>query len=299
MSIGNEIVNLAKTVKIGGILVFFQSYDFLLTCHDLWLNSNIFDELKKSIIFDLSKNYKNIEKKIKKAKDKKNLLLFTVYRGKSSEGINFKDDAARMVICIGIPFPNLSDIKVRLKKDFLDERNEKYNTGYKSEDWYREEAYVAINQSLGRLIRSKDDYGIMICFGKEFQRNSLFSEWIKPNEQSIRMNEDNKEYYKYLEDFLSDLRIKYKSDEAQDINDIKNSENKNYNESDDEDKEEQDSLEEINLKYLEDERVYDEEQLNENEKTIITEIKEEEEEDFIDENSNLNILGHKSNRYHD
>ena len=88
MSIGNESVNLAKTVKIGGILVFFQSYDFLLTCHDLWLNSNIFDELKKSIIFDLSKNYKNIEKKIKKAKDKKNLLLFTVYRGKSSEGIN-------------------------------------------------------------------------------------------------------------------------------------------------------------------------------------------------------------------
>jgi len=141
----------------------------------------------------------------------------------------------------------------------------------------------------------------MICFGKEFQRNSLFSEWIKPNEQTIRMNEDNKEYYKYLEDFLDNLRIKYKSDKAQDINGIKNSENKNYdyNESDDEDKEEQDSLEEINLKYLEDERVYDEEQLNENEKTIITEIKEEEEDDLIDENSNLNILGHKSNRYHD
>ena len=122
---------------------------------------------------------------------------------------------------------------------------------------------------------------------------------IKPNDQILRMNEDNKEYYNYLEGFLADLRIKYKFDETQDINDIKNSENKNYNESDDEDKEEQDSLEEINLKYLEDERVYDEEQLNENEKTIITEIKEEEEEDFIDENSNLNILGHKSNRYHD
>ena len=71
---------------------------------------------------------------------------------------------------------------------------------------------------------------------------------IKPNDQIVRMNEDNKEYYKYLEGFLVDLRIKYKSDETQDINNIKNSENKNYdcNESDDEDKEEQDSLEEIN-----------------------------------------------------
>ena len=122
---------------------------------------------------------------------------------------------------------------------------------------------------------------------------------IKLNDQILRMNEDNKEYYKYLEGFLADLIIKYKSDETQDINDIKNSENKNYNESDDEDKEGQDSLEEINLKYLEDERVYDEEQLNENEKIIITEIKEEEEDDFIDENSNLNILRYKSNRYHD
>ena len=97
----------------------------------------------------------------------------------------------------------------------------------------------------------------MIYFGKEFQRNALFSEWIKSNEQTIRMNEDNKEYYKYLEDFLANLRIKFKSDEGQDIN-----------ESDGEDKEEQDRLEEINLKYFEDERVYDEEQLKENEKQL-------------------------------
>ena len=122
-SLANEIVNLAKSVKIGRILVFFQSYNFLKTYHDLWLNKRIFDELKKnkSIIFDLNKIYKNIENKIKIAKDNKNMLLFTVYRGKSSEGINFKHDAARMVICIGIPFPNISDIKVRLKKDYLDE----------------------------------------------------------------------------------------------------------------------------------------------------------------------------------
>ena len=128
----------------------------------------------------------------------------------------------------------------------------------------------------------------MICFGKEFQCNSLFSEWIKPNEQIIRMNEDNSEYYKYLDDFLSNLRIKYHSNKTEDIN-IKNSDNKNidYDESDDEEKEDEDSLEKINLKYLEDERIYDEDQLYENEKTVINEIKEEEEE-FIDENSNHN-----------
>ena len=58
-------------------------------------------------------------------KKNKNLLLFTVYRGKNSEGINFSDDEARMVICIGVPYPNLSDIKVQLKREFLDKRNRK------------------------------------------------------------------------------------------------------------------------------------------------------------------------------
>ena len=304
ISLGNEINNLAKTVKIGGILVFFQSYDFLKKCHDLWNNSNTFIDCKKSkeIIFDLKQLDKNIEEKIKKAKDIKNLFLFTVYRGKNSEGINFKDDAARMVICIGIPYPNLSDIRVKLKKDFLDERNKNNNIGYDSKDWYREEAYIAVNQSLGRLIRHKNDYGIMICFGIEFNRNSLFSEWIKPNEESIRLfnKESDNKYYKKLEDFLTNMRAKFKSDENN-IN-IKSEFNINkfddYGESDEEDKEFEDSMVIINKKYLEDESVYDEEQSDENEITIVSEIKEFD-DDFIDENSNFNIIGHKTKRIKD
>ena len=298
ISLGKEINNLAKTVKIGGILVFFQSYDFLEKCHDLWSKNNIFDELKntKDIIFDIKQSDKNIEEKINIAKDKKNLFLFTVYRGKNSEGINFKDDAARMVICIGIPYPNASDIRVKLKKSFLDEKNEKEDTGYSSKDWYREEAYIAVNQSLGRLIRHKNDYGIMICFGKEFTRNSLFSEWIKPNEESIRLyNESDNKYYKKLEDFLNYMNGKFKPDE----NNIIQFEQKNieYEASDEEGKEDEDSMVEIDKKYLEDEIIYDgdDEQSNENEITIVKEIKESEEE-FQDEKSNFNIIGHKTKR---
>ena len=298
ISLGKEINNLAKTVKIGGILVFFQSYDFLEKCHDLWSKNNIFDDLKdtKDIIFDIKQSDKNIEEKINKAKNKKNLFLFTVYRGKNSEGINFKDDAARMVICIGIPYPNASDIRVKLKKNFLDEKNEKEDTGYSSKDWYREEAYIAVNQSLGRLIRHKNDYGIMICFGKEFTRNSLFSEWIKPNEESIRLyNENDYKYYKKLEDFLNYMNDKFKPDE----NNIIQFEQKNieYEASDEEGKEDEDSMVEIDKKYLEDEIIYDgdDEQSDENEITIVKEIKESEEE-FQDENSNFNIIGHKTKR---
>ena len=83
-----------------------------------------------------------------------------------------------MVICIGIPFPKVTDIKVKLKMRYLDETYKKEKKGLNGWSWYKREGMIAVNQSLGRLLRNKDDYGIMICFGKEFKKyKSLFSKW--------------------------------------------------------------------------------------------------------------------------
>ena len=52
--------------------------------------------------------------------------MFSVFRGSSSEGINFNDDYERMFIVVGIPYANLGDIRVQLKKEYLDEFNRNY-----------------------------------------------------------------------------------------------------------------------------------------------------------------------------
>ena len=52
--------------------------------------------------------------------EKKGSLLMGVCRGRISEGLDFSDDAARLVIVVGIPFPQMYDAKVILKKNFLD-----------------------------------------------------------------------------------------------------------------------------------------------------------------------------------
>ena len=44
----------------------------------------------------------------------------SVCRGRNSEGIDFKDELARCVMIIGIPYPNPSDEKVILKMESLD-----------------------------------------------------------------------------------------------------------------------------------------------------------------------------------
>ena len=184
ISLGNDIYNMANSVKIGGILVFFQSYEYLNICYKVWLENKIIIKFEsiKNTIFDLQYIKDKNEDIIKEGKENKNLLLFTVYRGKNSEGINFLNDEARMVICIGVPYPNLSNIKVKLKINFLNEKYEKEKKGLKGWEWFKEDAMIAVNQSLGRLIRNKNDYGIMICFGIELKYNSnLFSKWIKNN----------------------------------------------------------------------------------------------------------------------
>ncbi len=48
------------------------------------------------------------------------VLLMGWCRGKISEGLNFADDAARLVCVIGIPHPYIDSPEVKLKQIYLD-----------------------------------------------------------------------------------------------------------------------------------------------------------------------------------
>jgi len=49
-------------------------------------------------------------------------LLIGVCRGRISEGLDFSDNAARCVIIVGVPYPQMTDPRVILKKDYLDKK---------------------------------------------------------------------------------------------------------------------------------------------------------------------------------
>merc|ERR1719431_1271132 len=50
-------------------------------------------------------------------------LFIAVCRGKVSEGLDFADNNARAVICVGIPFPNIRSAEVKLKMTYNDNKN--------------------------------------------------------------------------------------------------------------------------------------------------------------------------------
>jgi len=52
--------------------------------------------------------------------DKKGAIMMGVCRGRMSEGLDFSDNAARMVIIVGMPFPQMYDAKIILKRNYLD-----------------------------------------------------------------------------------------------------------------------------------------------------------------------------------
>lgn len=58
----------------------------------------------------------------KSSKKQTGAILMGVCRGRISEGLDFSDNAARCVIMVGIPYPQLVDPKIILKRDYLDKK---------------------------------------------------------------------------------------------------------------------------------------------------------------------------------
>jgi len=132
----------------------------------------------------------------------KGAVLFGVCRGKLSEGIDFSDAKGRAVVITGLPYAPRNDPKVLLKRQYLDDLRKdliaKHALVKKSSSsstpsfdpqkmtlsgttWYTQQAYRAVNQALGRVIRHKRDYGAILLLDERFSRDrDSLSAWIRP-----------------------------------------------------------------------------------------------------------------------
>ncbi|CAB3363445.1 Hypothetical predicted protein [Cloeon dipterum] len=110
-------------------------------------------------------------------------LLLAVCRGKVSEGIDFKDNHARAVITVSIPYPNIKDLNIKLKKEYNDKNQ--HRQLLPGNQWYEIQAFRAINQALGRCIRHKNDWGAIILLDDRFSEQSKatksISKWAAKN----------------------------------------------------------------------------------------------------------------------
>uniref|UniRef100_A0A7S3DGD9 Regulator of telomere elongation helicase 1 homolog n=1 Tax=Palpitomonas bilix TaxID=652834 RepID=A0A7S3DGD9_9EUKA len=191
--LGETLVGLVRAVP-HGMLFFFPSYKKLETILSRWEENGIYKRIEESkeIFFEPRRShefdaaiqgyYERIAYSVRG--ESKGAIMFAVFRGKVSEGIDFSDAKARAVVCYGIPFPNVKEEGVAKKKEYND--SEKGAGRLSGAEWYRQQAFRALNQALGRCIRHRNDFGAIILLEERMtEPGSTYSlsKWLRDRVQ--------------------------------------------------------------------------------------------------------------------
>ncbi|KAM4048052.1 Fanconi anemia group J protein isoform 2-T2 [Anomaloglossus baeobatrachus] len=189
--IGALLLSVCQTVS-HGVLCFLPSYKMLEKLKERWIHTGLWESLEqiKTVIkepqggdkMDFDKLLQTYYDAIRFKGVKDGALLIAVCRGKVSEGLDFSDDNARAVVTVGIPFPNIKDLQVELKRKYNDQHS-KTRGLLPGSQWYEIQAYRALNQALGRCIRHKNDWGALILVDDRFRSNPKYitglSKWVR------------------------------------------------------------------------------------------------------------------------
>ncbi|CAM9384847.1 unnamed protein product [Ectocarpus fasciculatus] len=210
-ALGNALLQHARVVP-GGILVFFPSYGLMDKMHDRWeVVTGLLQALQeiKGVYLEprgqgkidgvLAEYYEDITAARESSKENQyhsssrtGAMLLAVARGKVSEGIDFSDDAARMCVIVGIPYPSAKDLQVMLKKEYQDQRRTRDPRLVGGRAWYSLQAFRAVNQavSVGVCIRHRSDFGaIVLCdprYASSTETTASLSKWVRSSVRQCR-----------------------------------------------------------------------------------------------------------------
>uniref|UniRef100_A0A0P6DQW9 DNA 5'-3' helicase n=1 Tax=Daphnia magna TaxID=35525 RepID=A0A0P6DQW9_9CRUS len=211
--LGRLLLSVCQTIP-HGVLCFLPSYSLLEKLVARWQDTGLWQHLStlKTIVCE-SRDSRDFEETLKSfysaIEDSENALscnlngscelsdespgkkksdfpsgavMLAVCRGKVSEGLDFTDNNARAVVCVGIPFPNFKDTQVELKRQYNDKLSASTPLLNGSE-WYEIQAFRALNQALGRCIRHKADWGAILLVDDRFAKTPRYvnqlSKWVR------------------------------------------------------------------------------------------------------------------------
>nr|CAG4641470.1 EOG090X01B4 [Eurycercus lamellatus] len=178
---GNLLVEVAAAVP-DGIVCFFTSYMYLETVVASWYDQGIIDQLQRhKLLFietqDAAETSLALINYIKACDNGRGAVLLSVARGKVSEGIDFDHHLGRAVLMFGIPYVYTQSRILRARLEYLRDQFQIRENDFLTFDAMRHAA-----QCLGRCMRGKTDYGIMILADKRFSRadkRSKLPKWIQ------------------------------------------------------------------------------------------------------------------------
>ena len=178
---GELLLSFSKIVP-DGIICFFPSYVYMQLVFKAWSESGLINEVMQyKLVYmevpgseETSIAFENYRKAIEYGRG---AVFIGVARGRVSEGIDFADHYGRCVLLFGLPVRNTQSMLVQTRAEFAE-----VEYGINKHEFLLFDAMRAASQCVGRLLRSKNDYGIVIMADKRYAREQLRDQlphWIK------------------------------------------------------------------------------------------------------------------------
>ncbi|KAF6250426.1 DNA repair helicase [Scenedesmus sp. NREL 46B-D3] len=187
---GRLVVDLATAVP-DGLVVFFVSYSYMDYVIARWHEDGILaDLMEHKLIFietqDVMETTLALDNFRRACDAGRGAVFFSVARGKVAEGIDFDRHYGRAVVMIGVPYQYTLSRVLRARLDYLRETFQIKESDYLAFDAIRQAA-----QCVGRVIRSKADYGLMVFADRRYQRHDKrdkLPKWITSQLKEAHMN---------------------------------------------------------------------------------------------------------------
>ncbi|RKP07597.1 hypothetical protein THASP1DRAFT_30592 [Thamnocephalis sphaerospora] len=177
---GSLLIEFAKIVP-DGIVAFFPSYLYMESIVAAWNEMGLLQEAwKHKLIFvetpDAAETSIALENYRMACNNGRGAILLSVARGKVSEGIDFDHNYGRAVLMFGIPYQYTESRILKARLEYL--RN---NYRIRENDFLTFDAMRHAAQCVGRVLRGKTDYGLMVFADKRFglsDKRSKLPKWI-------------------------------------------------------------------------------------------------------------------------
>lgn len=177
---GSMLVDLCSAIP-DGVVAFFTSYSYMEQLVAEWDAMGVLRELTRAkLVFietkDVVETTLALDNYRRACDSGRGAVFLSVARGKVSEGINFDRHYGRAVVMFGVPFQYTLSHVLRARLEFL-------QTHYqiREADFLNFDALRQTSQCVGRVIRSKTDYGLMILADSRYNRHekrSKLPKWI-------------------------------------------------------------------------------------------------------------------------
>ncbi|XP_057315207.1 general transcription and DNA repair factor IIH helicase subunit XPD-like isoform X1 [Hydractinia symbiolongicarpus] len=187
---GNLLVEMSASVP-DGVVCFFVSYLYMENVISIWHDQGIIGSIQKNkLLFietqDGAETALALYNYQKACENGRGAILLSVARGKVSEGIDFDHHLGRAVIMFGIPYVYTQSRILKARLEYL---RDQFNI--RENDFLTFDAMRHAAQCVGRAIRGKTDYGIMVFADKRYSKadkKGKLPKWIQEHLKDANCN---------------------------------------------------------------------------------------------------------------